>query len=122
MEQTLTLEQQLILLLTKSYIENHGLDALNSNTIGKIRYLSKELSQGKEQLKEELKEKKSYPPFISLMSEKTIRILHNSRNIDTPEQLAEFDFNNGHIYGFIPNIELLQYAMNAGIKLKNYLY
>ena len=75
-----------------------------------------------EQAKEEQEEKKSYPPFGAWMSEKTIRILHNRTGVDTPEQLIEYDFKNGHIYGFLPNIELLQYAMVAGIKLKNYLY
>lgn len=120
--QNLTLEQNLILFMTKSYIENHGINSLDANTIDKIRFLSKELSHDKEQAKEEQEEKKSYPPFGAWMSEKTIRILHNRTGVDTPEQLVEYDFKNGHIYGFLPNIELLQYAMVAGIKLKNYLY
>lgn len=113
----LTLEQQLILLLTDSYIKKYHFESLNSNYIGNIRYLAKELSKGMEQPEE----KTPYPPFEKWMSEKTIRRLNN-KEIYTPEQLAEHDFEDERLYGFIANIELLQYAMVAGIKLKNYRY
>lgn len=116
----LTLEQQLILLLTKATTQTHGMEHLNPNKIGSIRFLAKTLSEGMEPKKVDTKES-SYPPFTAAMSRKTIRILHYE-GIDTPDQLAEHDFMNGHIQGLIPNIEILQYAMNACIKLKNYYY
>lgn len=117
----LTLEQQLILLLTDSYIKKYHFESLNSNDIGNIRYLAKELSKGMEQPEEKKKEKTPYPPFENWMSEKTIRRLNN-KDVYTPEELAEHDFEDKHLYGFVSNIELLQYAMVAGIKLKNYRY
>lgn len=117
----LTLEQQLILLLTDSYIKMFDFEALDFNAIGNIRYLAKELSKGMEQPEDKTKEKTPYPTFEKWMSEKTIRRLNN-KDVYTPEELAEHDFANEHLYGFVSNIELLQYAMIAGIKLKNYRY
>ena len=117
----LTLEQQLILSLTKETIQKNGIDSLDPNTIGKIRCLANKLAEDIEPAGSE-PEKPNYPSFWNYMSEKTIRILHNSKGIETPEQLAEYDFEKKHLFGFVPNIELLQYAMEAGIKLKNYRF
>lgn len=117
----LTLEQQLILSLTKETIQKNGIDSLEPNTIGKIRCLANKLAEDIEPAGSE-PDNPNYPSFWNYMSEKTIRILHNSKGIETPEQLAEYDFEKKHLFGFIPNIELLQYAMEAGIKLKNYRF
>jgi hypothetical protein len=123
MEQTnLTLKQQVILSLTKAYVEKNGINALNTNSIGMIKYFANELAKDTDEKKEVIETNNTYPDFQDWMSKKTILRLHYRYDIDTPEQLAKFDFNSSSLDGFKPNIEILQYAMNAGIKLKNYLY
>lgn len=123
MEQTnLTLKQQAILFLTKAYIEKNGINALDTNSIGMIKYFANELAKDTDEKKEVTETNNTYPEFREWMSKRTILSLHHQFGIDTPEQLAKFDFNYSIPYGFKPNIELLQYAMYAGIKLKNYQY
>lgn len=120
METNLTFKQQLILAITKGFIEEHGVFELTLDVATSIRFISGKLSEGIPDKEPEAK-KVEYPPFEKEMRYRTIRRLQN-RGVETPEELIEHNFQGECLYGLVSNIELLQYAMNHNIKLKNFHY
>jgi len=120
METNLTFKQQLIFMMAERSVHKYGLHELTDGTIKEIKHIADKLSEGIPEQEPEAK-KNEYPPFEKGMNDNTIRRLKDL-GIDTPEELIEYDFNGECLYGFVSNIELLQYAMNHNIKLKNYSY
>lgn len=118
METNLTFKQQLILAITERLVDKFGIQELTEGTISRIKWTADQLSEG---IPDKEPKKVEYPPFEKEMRNKTIRKLHN-RGVETPEELINHDFQGECLYGLISNIELLQYAMNHNIKLKNFCY
>lgn len=120
METNLTFKQRLIFMMAEKSVGKFGIHELTDGTISTIKHIANKLSEGIPEEQTETRTDK-YPPFEKEMHLKTVRFLQNL-GINTPEDLIKHDWEGNHLYGLVPNIEVLQYAMNHNIKLKNYSY
>lgn len=120
METNLTFKQRLIFMMAEKSVGKFGIHELTDGTISTIKYIANKLSEGIREEQPETRTNK-YPPFETEMHKNTVYAL-KLRGVNTPEELIEHDFEYKCLRGMIPNIELLQYAMNHNIKLKNFHY
>lgn len=120
METSLSLRERIILLLLEKHLDSDNIASLNENKISGIRYIANKLSESEKPESNQAKEP-VYEPFAHWLSRKTLLYLRN-RDIYCPQDLVDHDWENDCLYGLKPNVELLQYCMVNGIKLKNYRY